>query len=87
MRLQSATVSLYLQHQLRKKGLDRVAPVEAAKWLHRAGILKDSSDRPGLPLRNLLRAKSILGQHQESNRRWFIERVDFDDNAMSGVEE
>jgi len=75
MKLVSATISLYLQQQLRKRNMNEVTPVEAAKWLQRAGILKDSPHRPGLPLRNLLRAKEIWGQRQESNNRWFIEQI------------
>ena len=87
MKLQSATVSIFLQFQLRKRGLDRVPPVEAAKWLQRAGILNDSKDSPGLPLRNLLRAKCIIGQYQESNNRWFIEQVDLGSVRINGIKE
>lgn len=49
--------------------------VEAAAWLDEAGLLADSSIRPGLPLRRLLREHRILGQRQEANRRWYIDRV------------
>jgi len=52
--------------------------VEAATWLDRAGLLKDSTDRPGKALRELLRAGKILGQRQDPNRRWFIRRTDAD---------
>lgn len=68
-------INAFLQHELRRRGLSEVTAVEAAEWLERAGILKDSKSRPGLPLRNLLRAKKITGQRQEPNRRWFIDRV------------
>jgi hypothetical protein len=75
MNLHLATISLYLQHQMEKNARDSVSAVEAARWLDRAQILKDSKSRRGLPLRNLLRQGEILGQRQESNGRWFIDRV------------
>jgi hypothetical protein len=53
-----------------------VTAIEAGKWLDKAMILGDSTKNPGLPLRNLLRAKRIKGQHQEISRRWFIQRVE-----------
>lgn len=52
-----------------------VPAVEAAHWLDQAGLLRDSEIRHGLPLRNLLRAGLIVGQRQEPNRRWFIDRA------------
>ncbi|MBM4118601.1 hypothetical protein FJ251_12870 [bacterium] len=74
--IQTATVSLYLQLELRRRALQEVSAVEAASWLERAGILTDSRHRPGLPLRNLLRSGLILGQRQESGRWWFIDRIE-----------
>ena len=73
--IRAATISLYLQLELRRRFLESVTAVDAASWLDRAGILKDSANRHGLPLRNLLRAGAILGQRQESARFWFIDRV------------
>jgi len=75
MKLNSATISLYLQQQLRKRNKFEVTAVEAARWLNRAGILNDSTHRPGLPLRSLLRKKEVLGAFQKSGRFWFIEQV------------
>jgi hypothetical protein len=66
----------HIQQPLRIRGMDSVTPVEAARWLDEAGLLTDSPHRPGLPLRNLLRDGDILGQRQESNHRWFIDRID-----------
>jgi hypothetical protein len=40
--------------------LERVDAIEAASWLHAANILKDSPERPGLPLRALLRLISRM---------------------------
>jgi hypothetical protein len=51
----------------------RVTAVEAARELDRLGILRDSSIRAGLPLRNLLRAGRIAHAYQEGGRWWVIE--------------
>jgi hypothetical protein len=67
-------VSDFIQRELTKRDLASVTAVEAAKWLDRAGLLRDSSVRPGLPLRDVLRARQIRGQRQEPNGRWFIDR-------------
>lgn len=53
-----------------------MSAVEAATWLEAAGLLEDSLDRPGRPLRELLRAGLIDNARQEHNRRWFIDRAD-----------
>ncbi|MGD9548127.1 MAG: hypothetical protein AB7V45_11375 [Candidatus Krumholzibacteriia bacterium] len=82
MRLQWATINLYLQYQLEKRGLKSVRAVEAARWLDRAQILKDSKSRPGKPLRDLLRQGEILGQRQEPNNWWYIDRVHVPGSAM-----
>lgn len=68
-------VNCHLQQQLRQQNRSEVPAVEAATWLDRAGLLKDSKYRPGLPLRNLLRKNLIDGQRQEAKRRWFIDRL------------
>lgn len=65
----------FLQRELSKRNLSSVSAVEAATWLDGAGILKDSKDRPGKPLRDLLRAGRIAGQRQEPNGRWHIDRI------------
>ena len=75
-RMEIDAINVYLQQQLRIRGLDSATAVEAARWLDEAGLLKDSPHRPGLPLRNLLRGGRILGQRQEVNHRWFIDRHD-----------
>lgn len=68
-------INSFLQDQLRERARSEVAAVEAAQWLDEAGLLQDSQHRPGLPLRNLLRAHKIVGQRQELNSRWFIDHV------------
>ena len=68
-------INSFLQRELRRQRMEEVTAVEAARWLHKADILKDSKSRPGLPLRKLLRAKRISGQRQEPNKpfgRWYI---------------
>ena len=67
-------INCHIQEQLRKRGLMEVTAMEAAEWLDRFGILADSTSRSGLPLRKLLRAGKIVGQRQEGNRRWYIEK-------------
>jgi hypothetical protein len=72
-------INAFLQRELRRRHLGEVAAVEAARWLDSGGLLKDRGSRPGLPLRNMLRAGDIDGAIQrpaESYGRWFIERTD-----------
>lgn len=71
-------INAFLQKELIQRRQIEVTAVEAARWLNKAGLLNDSSSRPGLPLRKLLRAKKILGQVQIPNRkhgRWFIRKL------------
>jgi hypothetical protein len=49
-------INAVLQAELCRRRMDEVSAVEAARWLDAASVLKDSESRPGLPLRNLLRA-------------------------------
>ena len=49
-----------------------IRAVPAARELDRLGLLKDSRQRPGLPLRNLLRDGHIENAYQEDGRWWFI---------------
>lgn len=50
-----------------------VTAVEAAAELDRLGLLRDSADRPGLPLRRLLREGRLEHTRQDGGRWWFIE--------------
>lgn len=45
----------YLDNYLTRSGRESIDPVEANAVLAKAGLLFDSKDRPGKPLRNLLR--------------------------------
>lgn len=71
-------IAAYIARRLQQQHLDEVSAVDAAAWLDEAGLLKDSASRPGLPLRNLLRAGLIPQAQQRpptSNGRWFIVRT------------
>lgn len=57
------------------RAMDFVGAVDAAQWLDQAGLLRDSTERPGKPLRELLRSGNIAGQRQELNGRWYIDRI------------
>ena len=74
----SNQINALLQDELQKRGRAEVPAVEAASWLDAASLLKDSPDRPGRPLRNLLRAGQIEGAEQrppQPHGLWFIKRV------------
>ena len=68
-------VNAYLQRYLRANNLHKLPAVDAASALDRAGLLLDSTTRPGVALRRLLRAGKIRGAVQEANGRWFICRT------------
>ncbi len=68
-----SAINRFLQGELARRSLSEVAAVEAASWLEEEGLLKDSTQRAGKPLRDLLRAGVISGQRQMANRRWFID--------------
>lgn len=72
-----AEIDRFLQAELVRRGLRDVAAVEAATWLDEAGMLADSPSRPGLPLRNLLRADRLRSGEQRPKQRhgsWLIVR-------------
>tara|TARA_B100001167_G_C16697155_1_gene269854 strand:+ start:34 stop:699 length:666 start_codon:yes stop_codon:yes gene_type:complete len=68
-------VNNFIQTYLRNQDLATITPVEVARELDGAGILKDSKSRPGLPLRNLLRQGSIENAWQDESNRWHIDRI------------
>ena len=61
---------------LERSEQDSVNPVEANAYLERKGILKDSHDRPGKPLREILRAGKFPHAYQE-DRLWKIPHSKF----------
>lgn len=60
--------------EIERTGAEYLTPVEAAPIIERKGLLKDSQHRPGLPLRNLLRAGKIPHAYQTKGKwsRWRI---------------
>jgi TDG/mug DNA glycosylase family protein len=75
-----AEIDRFLQVELARRRLGEVTAVEAAAWLDEDGLLRDSPSRPGLPLRNLLRAGRIRSGEQrppQKHGNWFIVRRDF----------
>lgn len=76
-----AQIDRFLQVELVRRRLEEVTAVEAAAWLDGAGLLPDSPSRPGLPLRNLLRAGRIRSGEQrppQKHGNWFIVRRDLE---------
>jgi len=65
-------VSDFIQLVLQARKIKRVEAVPAAEWLDRAGVLPDSEQKPGKPLRILLRKGLIAGGKQEGSNRWWI---------------
>ena len=69
-------INIHLQERLEQDRREEVRAVEAARWLDKAGLLRNYNN--GLPLRRLLRAGRIAGQEQRPNQKngaWFIRRL------------
>jgi hypothetical protein len=69
-----ANITLIIQtidDYLEKKHISTTTPVEISPVLESAGILKNSKDRPGKPLRDILRADKIPHAYQIGNK-WHI---------------
>lgn len=58
----------FLDTYLTKKGLTSIDPVEANAVLAKAGLLSDSKNRPGKPIRNLLRDGQIPHAFQSGGK-------------------
>ena len=65
-------INAALQHLACAEPACEITAVDAARELDRMGLLKDSRQRRGLPLRNLLRAGTIEHAYQKDGRWWFI---------------
>ena len=70
-----AQINAFVQARLQKEGRAAVGAVEAASWLDAEGLLADRPERPGQPLRRLLRKGRITGGEQQPNRRWWIRQA------------
>lgn len=68
-------ISEYINNYLIKNNLLEIKAVEAAKLLDKANILKDNSERAGLPLRKLLRAGLIPNSEPRNGRWWYLTRL------------
>ena len=71
-------INAHLQSRLLAEDRVEVNAVEAARWLDEQGVLADRKERPGLPLRRLLRGGLIEGAEQRPRRpygRWRIQRI------------
>jgi hypothetical protein len=76
---QVVDINEFLQRELGRRRLHEVPAVSAASWLQNAHLLRDSTSRPGKPLRDLLRAGVIDGSDQRPprpNGRWFIKKME-----------
>jgi len=72
-------INIFLQDKLKRENQREVTAIDANKWLEAVGLLKDNHQRPGSPLRKLLRSGRIRGAKQKPDRpygRWFIKRVE-----------
>lgn len=67
---------------LEERNLSTISPVEINPILERKGILNDSSSRPGLPKRNILRDNLIPYAYQTGNR-WVISHSGNKSNSIS----
>ncbi|MFP5080501.1 hypothetical protein [Pedobacter sp. JCM 36344] len=68
------TIIEFLDAYLTRTKRTSIDPVEANALLERQGLLKDSKDRPGKPLRDLLRAGKIPHAYQAGGKgaKWTI---------------
>lgn len=67
-------IEIAIENFLIKEKKFETNPVEAGAYLHRIGLLKDSKDRPGKPLRDILR-KGLLKHAYQNGNRWVIPRL------------
>jgi TDG/mug DNA glycosylase family protein len=76
-------ISDWLQEYLKANDLYQLTAVEANRLLAIAGLLPDSTDRPGLPLRKRCREGRVRGAVQEPNGRWFVRRLSVQPQSAS----
>lgn len=73
-RVNVVAVITFLDEYLLKTGRQSVGPVEANKLLDNAGLLRDDMNRPGKPLRKLLRDGELPHAYQNGGKgsSWII---------------
>lgn len=64
-------ITEFIDNYLLQNGKDCIGAVEANALLEKAGILNDSKNRPGSPLRKKLRAGELPHAYQVG-RKWVI---------------
>ncbi len=72
MRNNSTAIISAIDDYLERNHLDTCTPVEINPVLQRLGLLNDCPDRPGLPLRKILRAGEIPHAYQDGSGYWHI---------------
>lgn len=80
-----SAITKFIDGYLTKSGRADIDPVEANDLLAKAGILKDSKDRPGKPLRDLLRKGQLPHAFQAGGKgsSWTIPHSSKGKNAIS----
>jgi len=76
----------FLDDYLAKNNLDGVSAAEASRLLHEAELLEDDPQRPGDPLRKLLRAGAIPHARKEQGK-WLIPKSPSTPVVVSGTGE
>ena len=79
------SITTFLDDYLTKTGRTSIDPVEANALLEKAGLLRDSKDRPGKPLRDLLRKGQLPHAFQAGGKgsSWTIPHSSKGRNAVS----
>ncbi len=80
----SSAIIKAIDEYLEKNHLDTCTPVEISPTLERMGLLNDRTDKPGLPLRILLRKKKIPHAYQ-IGRSWYIPHSDHRPNVANNT--
>ncbi|QQS36933.1 MAG: hypothetical protein IPM56_02975 [Ignavibacteriales bacterium] len=66
------TITKYLDGYLESSKIKNLTAVMANQILEKAGILNDTRDRPGKPIRELLRQYELPHGFQDNKRHWYL---------------
>jgi hypothetical protein len=72
--MNTSAIIKFLDNYLETNSLTSLNAVESNALLEKANLLPDSKDRPGKPLRDLLRKGLIPHAYQTTSRNWVIPR-------------